>query len=278
MDCDFAQQRAAGASRFGIALLPSLLMACGVASALGCGGISRSDGSVGAGAGSESPPKDCVEEGCAGLPCEVSADCPDGSLHYKACLPNACGLPSVCNYASITAGTGAKALTCSCEGQVESGPHGIGSPPSVFAYPFAPEYQYLCECAGEEICERSVCVGARCDPNLAEAPGLSAFVAGAGLALEDGLSLIAFDAYAVTPEGRLVIGRGIVSRGAIEFPLATTDARLTLLLDANGDGACNPGERLLPYFRELVPLEGLLRFVPVSDQEPLPCEARLPAR
>src|SRR5687767_8450230 len=103
--------------------------ACSAAGVGGCGGRSRDEG-----AASEPPPTSCEGEDCAGLPCTRELDCPDGSLFYKACLPSACGQESVCHYAQVTAGIGARTLTCGCDGKVALQTVGTGSPPAVFAH------------------------------------------------------------------------------------------------------------------------------------------------
>lgn len=242
----------------------------------GCGGVSRSEQA----AAEETPPRDCQGEACAGRPCVGESDCPSASLHYKSCLPSACALDSICHYAPITAGLGAPILTCSCDGRIEHTRIGAGSPPAVFAYRFPSELTYVCDCAPGEVCARSVCATAACDPTLDEAPTLSASAVGADLPWSDGVEVIAFDP---TRQGeaaneRLIVGRGTLSSGAFAFAVAGVGVRPTLLVDENVDGACNAGEIVLPYATDFQPKQGWIRWIAVADEPSFPCEDRLPSR
>ena len=246
--------------------------ACSAAAMAGCGGKSRNEGMA-----SDAARNSCRGEACAGLPCVGEQDCPDGSLHYEACLPGACGLESVCHYAQITAGIGAETLICGCDGKVAFERVGNGSPPAVFAYEFR-EVRHLCECGSDEVCERSVCAGASCDATLSEPPVITSFVGGSGLPWPNGVQVVVFDAARQSgPAGdRLIVGAGAMSNGTFAFAISPVVARPTLLVDENADAACNAGEVVLRYFLEFRPSDGQIVWVALADEPPVPCEERLP--
>jgi hypothetical protein len=252
-----------------------LLWGIASAAAVGaCGGKSRNEA-----APSEAPTTGCEDEDCSGLPCTSDLDCPDGSSHYEACLPSACGLASVCHYAMITAGVGVRTLTCGCDGKVTLQTLGTGSPPAVFAYDF-PGLTDLCDCVPDEICERSRCVGASCDATLSGAPELTSLVRGLHFPWVEGALVVAFDVsrFGETPNSRLIIGSGAMTNGGFSFGLSRVDARPTLLVDENADGACNAGELVLRYFMDLRATEGQILWSVPADEPPIPCEDRLPVR
>lgn len=251
-----------------------LLWGAGLAAAMGgCGGKSRDEGMA-----SDTVPTSCQGSECAGLPCVSEQDCPDGSLHYEACLPRACGLENVCHYAQITAGIGSETLICGCDGKVAYQRVGNGSPPAVFAYAFR-ELKNLCYCASDEVCERSVCADAACDATLREEPPVfTSLVGGSGLSWPDGVQVVVFDAARESgPAGdKLIVGAGAMSNGTFAFAISPVLVRPTLLVDENADAACNAGEVVLRYYLDFRPSDGQIIWMALADEPPLPCEERLP--
>ena len=69
-----------------------------------------------------------------------------------------------------------------------------------------------------------------------------------------------------------------MTNGAFSFGLSPVDARPTLLVDENADGACNAGELVLRYFMDLRATDGQILWSVLADEPPMPCEDRLPVR